>query len=221
MPSHNSDVNMQADNTTAEAGVSLINQEWNPDDDGFVQEVVLAGIVLFVIGVAVLAAFFIYYMVRCVCWTCLGDVRISSHVALTAPGSACDTYDVVASLLLYHLSAPNMHLWCSSWFLITTVRLFLASLSLVPSGDDGHEHRLSSVLAADTLRQAMRMAQLHECMPEQQFVVLYRTRQSFRIVYSGIYTFHCLWPQPGSSVATHAVYACACELLVPSCMKSS
>lgn len=62
-------------NATTEAGVSTVNQDWNPDDGEFVTEVVVAGVVLFSIGVAVLAAFFIYYMVRCVCWTCLGDVR--------------------------------------------------------------------------------------------------------------------------------------------------
>ena len=68
---------MQADNSTTEAAVSQINQEWSPENDDFVKDVVLAGVVLFAIGVAVLAAFFIYYMVRCVCWKCLGDVRTS------------------------------------------------------------------------------------------------------------------------------------------------
>jgi preprotein translocase subunit Sss1 len=67
---------MQAANTTAEAAaVTRVNQDWNPDDDEFVQEVVVAGIALFTVGVAVLAAFLIYYVVRCVCWICLGDVR--------------------------------------------------------------------------------------------------------------------------------------------------
>lgn len=67
---------MQADaNATTEAGVDKINQEWNPEDDDFISETVFAGIVLFAVGVAVLLAFFIYYAVRCVCWTCLGDVR--------------------------------------------------------------------------------------------------------------------------------------------------
>lgn len=71
---------MQADNTTMEAAVSQINQRWSPENDDFVMDVVLAGIVLFVIGVAVLAAFLIYYMVRCVCWKCLGDVRTPPYL---------------------------------------------------------------------------------------------------------------------------------------------
>jgi len=48
---------------------------WDPENEEFIEDVVLWGVAAWTVGVAVLVAFLIYFMVRCICWICLNDVR--------------------------------------------------------------------------------------------------------------------------------------------------
>lgn len=60
---------------------------WDPENEEFIEDVVLWGVASWTIGVAVLIAFLIYFMVRCICWICLNDVRPSRSLAISRPRS--------------------------------------------------------------------------------------------------------------------------------------
>lgn len=62
---------MNMTDTTADGDV-----RWDPDNEEFIEDVVLWGVASWTVGVAVLVAFLIYFMVRCICWICLNDVRL-------------------------------------------------------------------------------------------------------------------------------------------------
>jgi hypothetical protein len=72
---NNAQARLQAKIATADPAVASSNDEWNPENEKFVTDVALEGYTLFAVGFSVLAAFFIYFVVRCVCCAFLGDVR--------------------------------------------------------------------------------------------------------------------------------------------------
>jgi hypothetical protein len=71
---------LQADAGTTQPAQATPNQEWNPENVKFVSDVTKEGVVLYAIALAVLAAFLVFFLIRCVCCTFMGNVRVlSSH----------------------------------------------------------------------------------------------------------------------------------------------
>eukprot|EP00892_Ulva_mutabilis_P012478 jgi/Ulvmu1/9602/UM054_0032.1 len=73
---------------------------WDPQDEEFIEDVVMWGVASWTVGIAVLIAFLIYFMVRCICWICLNDECCDKRNKVRASPKFVKANNIVISLLL-------------------------------------------------------------------------------------------------------------------------